>query len=190
MNTLLRTLLVLLLVTSTSTLAGLDEGGAAYNRGDYATAVKEFRLLAEQGDAIAQHSLGVMYRNGQGVPQDYTEAVRWYRMAADQGDSDAQYNLGLMYRNGQGVPQDYTEAVRWYRMAADQGNASAQVSLGVMYATGRSVPQDYVEAHKWYDLAASTGHPTAAQIRQAVASKMTHAQIAEAQKLAREWRPK
>ncbi len=63
--------------------AGFDEGVAAYERGDYVTALHEFRPLAEQGLAVAQFALGAMYAEGQGVPQDYAAAVKWYRLAAD-----------------------------------------------------------------------------------------------------------
>ena len=94
-------------------------------------AVKWSRKAAEQGDAEAQFNLGIMYHNGQGVPQDHAEAARWYRKAAEQGDADAQFNLGLMYHNGQGVPQDHAEAARWSRKAAEQGHAGAQFNLGV-----------------------------------------------------------
>ena len=68
--------------------------------------IRWFRLAAEQGEAIAQHSLGLMYSIGLGVPQDAAEAVRWYRLAAEQGEAIAQLNLGLMYSNGWGVPRD------------------------------------------------------------------------------------
>jgi len=162
---------------------------------DHAEALKWYRRAAEQGDAAAQYNLGQMYRTGQGVPQDHAEALKWYRRAAEQGDADAQHNLGFMYRNGQGVPQDHAEAVKWYRRAAEQGNALAQNNLGVMYGTGKGVPQDYVQAHLWYNLAASTQkepeeRERAARNRDLVAARMTPAQIAEAQRLAREWRPK
>ncbi len=79
---------------------------AAYQRGDYATAIRELRLLCEQGNANAQFSLGAMYRNGLGVTQDCAEAVGWWRKAAEQGNAKAQYNLGFMYSSGKGVPQD------------------------------------------------------------------------------------
>ena len=91
-----------------------------------------------------------------------------------------------MYYDGEGVPQDYTRAVEWARIAATQGNASAQFVLGLAYATGRGVPQDYVEAHKWLNVAASRNDGYA-EIRDSIANMMTSAQIAEAQKLAREW---
>ena len=99
----------------------LEDATAAYQRGDYATALQIWRPLAEQGNADAQADLGWMYAQGQGAPQDYAQAVVWLRKAADQGNSFAQNNLGVMYELGQGVPQDYAQAVAWYRKAADQG---------------------------------------------------------------------
>lgn len=161
---------------------GVDAGLAAYNRADYATVF----LLAEQGNAWAQYSLGVMYFEGKVVTQDYREAVRWYRLAAEQGNADAQYNLGWMYYKGQGVTQDYREAVRWYRLAAEQGDAGAQYNLGVQYNNGQGVTQDYVYAHMWLNIAASNGNASALEIRDLVARKMTAAQIARAQELAKQ----
>ena len=174
----------------TAHAADYIEGAIAYHRGDYATALPIFRQLADQGNAKAQTSLGIMYTNGQGVTQDYGEAVWWYRKAADQGYARAQYNLGYMYATGQGVAQDYGEAVRWSRKAADQGPADAQYNLGVMYANGLGVPQDYVRAHMWWNLATARGLKRARKARDIVAKEMTPAQIAEANRLAREWKPK
>ena len=162
-----------------------EDADAAYLRQDYAIERREWRPLAEQGDAVAQFNLGLMYYNGQGVAQDYQEAVRWYRLAAEQGDAVAQNNLGVMYYNGQGVAQDYQEAVRWYRLAAEQGNAAAQTNLGVMYDNDQGVAQDYVRAHMWFNLAGVSGNPAAAPNRGNVAARMTPAQIAEAQAMAR-----
>ena len=101
--------------------------------------VSACRRLADQGDALAQFSLGFMYDNGWGVPQDYAAAVKWYRKAAEQEDAKAQYNLGQMYRLGYGVQRDYDEAVRWFRKAAEHGDAEAQYNLGFMYEAGRGV---------------------------------------------------
>jgi TPR repeat protein len=126
--------------------APFDNAMAAYERGDYAIALRLFRPLADQGEAAAQNNLGAMYANGQGVPRDYAEAVKWYRKAADQGYALAQTSLGFMYEQGQGVPQDYAQAHMWYRKAADQGDAAAQLELGVMYGEGQGVRQDYAEA--------------------------------------------
>ena len=183
---------------------------------DHVQAVAWWRKAADQGLAAAQHNLGRMYANGEGVPQDYAQAMPWFRKAADQGLAAAQCNLGFMYKTGQGVPQDDVESVAWYRKAADQGdataqfylaaayalgkgvprddaqgNASAQSNLGLMYENGEGVPQDYVEAHKWRNLAASravaTNREQYAEARDALAKKMTPAQIAEAQKRATAW---
>jgi Sel1 repeat len=89
---------------------------AAMTRGDYPTALRLVRPLADQGDAIAQNNLGVMYDRGKCVPQDYAEAVKWDRLAANQGYDRAQTNLGILYADGgHGVPQDYAEAVKWDR---------------------------------------------------------------------------
>ncbi len=185
----------LLIALATPSQADFQDGLAAYWRGDYATALQEFKPLAEQGDAGVQFILGVMYQKGQGVPQDYAEAMKWFLKAAEQGDAGAQFNLGFMYAKGQGVPQDYAEAIKWYQKAAEQGDASAQNNLGVMYKYGWGVPQDYVQAHTWYNLAASHWPPgsnrdMAVKNRDIVAAKMTPAQVAEAQRLAREWKPK
>ena len=97
----------------------------AYKRGDYDTAFKEFKPLAEQGHASAQNYLGSMYNNGDGVPQDYVEAAKWYRKAAEQGYVEAQFNLGLMYGKGDGVPQDDLLAHMWIILAATQGHENA-----------------------------------------------------------------
>jgi uncharacterized protein len=168
-----------------------EDAAAAYQRGDFARALWLIRPLAEQGGVSAQAQLGLMYDMGQGVPQDYAAAISWYRKAAEQGDAWAQVQLGYMYDMGRGVPQDYATAASWYRKAAEQGEAVVQARLGFMYAMGEGVPEDYVTAHKWLDLAAASGNKNAAKGRDTLAAKMmTPEQIAEAQKLASEWKPK
>lgn len=154
---------------------------------DYTQAAAWFRRAAEQGFAPAQNDLGWMYVKGLGVAQDYKKAFSWFTKAAIQGHASAQGALGWMYDSGQGVVQDYKQAASWYRKAAEQGVGEAQASLGVRYAEGQGVPQDYIEAHKWFNLAGSTGNATAIKNRDAIARRMTAAQIAEAQKSASEW---
>ena len=112
------------------------------------------------------------------------------RVKAEQGDAKAQINLGVMYRNGQGVIQDYKQAVKWYRKAAEQGDATAQYNLGVMYDNGRGVPKDYVMAHMYWNIAAVSGYKDAIKNRGLIEKDMTSSQLAEAQKLAREWMKK
>ena len=136
--------------------------GRAYNKNNQMDlAAKWYRLAADQGYGQAQSNLGILYQNGQGVPQDYAAAVSWFRKAADQGLAAAQHGLGNMYYEGQGVPQDYTAAVSWFRKAADQGLAQAQTNLGVMYEKGQGVPQDFKEATRLFRLAADQGLATA-----------------------------
>jgi TPR repeat protein len=167
-------------------LADFAKGFDAYQNKDYATALKEWKLLAEQGDAGAQYSLGWMYDNGLGIFQYYKAAVKWYRLAAEQGDVRAQYNLGLKYDNGLGVIQDYKAAVKWYGLAAEQGYAVAQSNLGWMYNNGQGVIQNYTRAYMWYSISASLGFEDAVKNRDIIAKEMTPLQIEKAKMLARE----
>lgn len=150
--------LVALLGVASPGWADFVEGLQAYMRGDDATAVQEFRVLAVQGNANAQFYLGVMYNDGRGVPQDYEQALHWYRRAAERGVAEAQLNLGVMYNAGRGVPQDYGQALHWFRRAAERGLASAQFNLGMMHEEGQGVPQDYALSLYWYRQAAAQGH--------------------------------
>lgn len=177
--------LVWLVLSAAVKAQDFDAGLEAARAGDYATALAEWRPLAEQGNANAQHNLGVMYDFGRGVPQDVAEAARWYRAAADQGNVQAQFNLGMMYDFGDGVSEDDAEAVRWYRLAAEQGMAQAQINLGLMYGSAWLVTRDYVAAHMWLNLAVANGQYQAVDVRDEVAEQMTPEQIAEAQRRAR-----
>jgi|GEM_PF-1039917 len=145
---------LLLLLAPAAAAAEIGDANAAYRRGDYETALKLARPLADGGNARAQELLGLMYNLGRGVPQNHEEAAQWYRKAADQGLRVAQFNLGYLYSHGRGVGQDYREAAAWYRKSADQGHASAQNNLAVLYFNGRGVAQDYAEAFRFYRLAA------------------------------------
>jgi TPR repeat protein len=176
----------MLLAVAGAVVAGpLEDAVAAVNKRDYATALRLLRPLAEQGDDVAQFDLGVMYNEGWGVSRDYLQAWKWYRRAAIQGNADAQFNLGMLYERHR-----YTEAAKWYREAADQGLEDAQLNLGLLYAKGQGVPRDDVQAYMWFELSAAQGDQSAANNRDAAAQRMTPEQIAEAQKLAHEWRPK
>ena len=158
------------------------------------TALAQLRTLADKGDFHAQSDLGFMYYTGSGVLKDFVQAVNWYRKAAEQGDSYAQGSLGQMYGNGDGVPKDAVKASSWYRKAAEGGNPSAQNVLSRMYASGDGVLKDFVIAYMWSNLAAaaaprgSAGGEIAKEARDALEKQMTPAQIAEAQRLSREWR--
>jgi len=141
--------------------ADFQKGLDAYNKKDYATALKEFQPLAEnKGIASYFYSKEDIIR--------------------------AQYKLGQMYHYKQGVPQDYKTAVKWYRLAAKQGNASAQTNLGIMYRNGLGVIKDYVYAYMWWSIAGSYWDRGAAHMRDIITKQMTPSQIETAQKLARE----
>ena len=178
-------LLAVLLGIPIAAAQTFDEAVAAYMRRDYATAIRGFLVHAEQGDASAQFSLGVMYANGEGILKNDAEAVRWYRLAAEQGNASAQFNLGVMHAGGRGVLKDDAEAVRWYRLAAEQGVASAQLNLGLMYATGEGVLKDSVLAHMWYNIAGANGNARARKLRDSLERDMTRAEVSRATELAR-----
>ncbi len=152
--------LVLALALAACGPSGDPETGAeAYDRGDYATALKEWRPLAEQGDAQAQALLGELYMRGEGVAPDNAEAAKWFHLAAEQVQAFAQYSLGVIYTYGVGAPRNYVQAHKWYSLAA-----------------ARSSPGEN------RDLAVSN--------RDLVEKQMTPDQLAEAQRFAREWKPK
>jgi TPR repeat protein len=181
-----------------------------YNQGlgvpvDHVVAAQWYRKAAEQGLAEAQAQLAVVYSQGLGVARNYPEALKWSTKAAEQGHSQGQFNLGAFYANGLGVPRDYTKAAFWTRKAAEQGDAASQFNLAVFYAEGLGVPRDDVEALMWLLLAPRQfGDPTismpargapdiasqAEAASKSLAARMRPAQIAEAQRRAKEWKAK
>ena len=137
--------------------AGFDDGKAAYERKDFATALRELEPLAKAGNGPALYLMGLMYANGQGVAPDLFAAAEWYHRAAEKGYAPAQFSLGVAYYEGQGISQSYREAARWFRQAAEQGDGNARFNLAMMYAAGFGVPQDYQESARWLRLAAEQG---------------------------------
>ena len=183
-------IIILVLSFAAPVAAGpFEDAVAADTRGDFATALRLLRPLAEQGEPHAQRYLGDMIGHGDGVPKDDAEAVKWYRKAANQGDAAAQRYLGARYSSGHGVPKDQIQSLKWLRLAAAQGEPAAQVLLGMSYLKGDGVLKDFVLSYMWFNLAAAQNEEHAAGARDETANHMTSTQIAEAQKLAREWRP-
>lgn len=125
------------------------------------------------------------YRRG-----DYETVLRISRPLAEEGKPDAQFMLGFLYAEGRGVPKDAAEAVKWYRRSAETGAAYAQHNLALMYAKGEGVPRDLVEAYMWCELASAQGGPDVIKSRDLLATILTPEQVAEAQRRAREWKPK
>jgi len=150
--------LLLSAFAGTAVAGPFEDAVSAYERGDYATALREFRVLAGQDNAEARYYLGVMYVNGLGVLEDRSEASAYYHNAGRQGHAKAQLVLGRAYDFAVlGLQQDFVAAVKWYRRSAEQGLTKAQYNLAGMYANGKGAPQDYFEALKWYKEAANQG---------------------------------
>lgn len=154
-------------------------------------------VLGSAGLMLACASPASAQALGQGIfafqRQDYVTASRVFIPLAERGNAAAQSYLGFLFETGRGVPQNYTEAAMWYRRAAEQGDARAQYSLGLLYDRGFGVPQDIVEASKWLNLSTAASPPrvreSRARIRDAVTSKMTRGEIAQARLRALEWAP-
>ena len=121
------------------------------------------------------------------APENNKEDVDWYQLAAEKGHPQAQFMLGSMHEQGQGFQRNYKEAVKWWRLAAEQGDVYAQNFLAYSYWNGRGVLKDNVYAYMWYNISAYGGLEEAGEARDIIVNQMTPSQIAEAQKMAREW---
>jgi|GEM_PF-1746379 len=155
----------------------------------------ELKKAAENGDAQAQVELGVKYDSGDGVPKDEAEARKWYRKSAEQGNDSAQFYLGAIYYVGRGTPKDLSEAAKWFRKSAEHGTSSAPgYFLSIIYEDGIGVPKDLAEAYMWINLAAPQRSGIDPDViinhRKYLEIRMTPAQIAEGQRLSREWTQK
>lgn len=164
-----------------------DAGDTAYQKGDYATAAKEWRALAEEGDAASQTKLGQLYEMGKGVEEDHAEAAKWFERAAKKGHAPAQSRLGEMYQYGEGVERDYEKAVALYRTAAERGYTKAQLNLANMLHAGIGMPVDAVGALTWFEIAAERGSKTAAQSRDDAIRMMQPGEVDEAKRRAQQW---
>ena len=131
--------------------AGWEEGKAAYVRGDYATALREWRPLAEKGDATAQYNLGIMYEKGWGVPQDLAQAIQWYREAAKSGNIRFILHLATMYSLGKGVPTDFVRAYMFYSIGAEMGDSDGERSrdLHAKAMTSTQITKAKTLAREW-----------------------------------------
>ena len=124
--------IILSFLFSSSVFADYQAGNDAYMKGDYATALKEYRAAAEQGDARGQNGLGYMYYGGRGVTQDFKEALKWYQLAFEQGSVAAGHQVGVMYYKGQGVNQDIVIAYMWWYLAAENGNPDSKKNINIL----------------------------------------------------------
>lgn len=171
---------------------GLDYAGGLGTKMSQVEATVWFRRAAEGGLAQAQYTLGMCYENGRGVDGDDVEAVRWFRQAAAQKFPDAEAELGQCHLDGVGATKDIVEGLMWLQRAAAHGSAIGESRLGTCYERGTGVPKDSVQAYKWFTLAAAQDDELAPDLRVSLAkleSILTPEQVAEAQKLARDFQP-
>lgn len=146
--------------------------------------IEAVKVAAEQGELEALVTLGDLYADSNGLPQDYEQAAILYRKAAEQGDAKAEYKLGMMYEEGKGVPQNFDQSVAWYRRAIEKNLAAAKYNLGRMYHKGRGVPKDDAYAYAWISLAAEQGDENAKSNKGFSASLLTPQQVIQAKSLA------
>ena len=165
------------------------KGGLEVNK---VKATNLYQLAAEGGNVKAQLYFGIKLWYGTGITQDYEKALIWYRKVATQGGKERQAAcnfIGDAYRRGLGVSKDNFEAVKWYRLAAEQGHPESQRMLGAYYQLGKGVPEDNVLAYMWANLAAAQGNQNAEKLRDAIGEGLSKNQLAEAQRMTRQWRP-
>lgn len=170
---------LLMLLVAGPLHATLAEGVQAYERGQFANALQFLLPLANEGDAVAQYHLGLMYEEGKGVRADPVQARQWFERAAKVGYAEAQFRLGRLYADGKGVTADGVQAARWYLLAAGQGHLDAQYSLGTMFKLGRGVPADPVQAYLWFNRAAEQGLGNARVQRDFLREQLSPAQLEE-----------
>ncbi len=120
-------------------------------------AVQWFRKAADQGDALGEHYLGWMYRNGRGVPRNNEQAFTWLSRSANQGYAAAQNLVAMMYFRGEGIEKNTEQSAKWHRLAADQGEVTSQMLLGAMYFKGVGVPQSNEDGLYWMEKACASG---------------------------------
>ena len=181
------TIVFMFFVIPSFALENYKNGILAFEQGDYATALIEFKALAKKNNSIGQYGLGLMYDLGTGVPTNFKEAVKWYQLSADQGNSDAQNNLATMYAEGEGVLKDAIKAKKLYESAAQQGNFDSPNNLGTMYLQGIDITRNYVKAYMWFHLGEMKGDRGAKKNRAFVEKKMSAEEIIEANKMVEEW---
>ena len=155
--------------------------------GDYATAYREFSIAAEEGLALAQYNLGILFFTGQGVERDAEAAYRWTAAAAAQGHIAAQFNLATLLITGEGTAKDVESAVEWYSQAAKAGHPEAASELASLYSDGSDVDRDRVTAHAWAEYAVLNKAEGAAALLKSIERKLDAAELSAARRLFAQW---
>jgi TPR repeat protein len=159
---------------------------------DDAQAMHWYRKAADQGNALGQYNVGLIYERSRSL-HDYKQSALWYNKAAEQGVADAQLNLGMFYSTGNGVPVDAARALQLFQMAANQGNGHAQYELADRFATGAGIQPDPSRAYQWMTIAKSSldrKDPTwsmASNKLKDIERQLSPAQTQRAKEAASEW---
>ncbi|MBY0431135.1 MAG: sel1 repeat family protein, partial [Rhodospirillales bacterium] len=170
----LRLAAVLCLLGGASAWADGDAAARAMQQHDYASALREWRPVAEQGDAAAQYNMGVIHYNGLGIERDIPAAIQWFEKAAAGDNVPAMSLLGALYLSGQAGKSDPGRTFRLLLDAAKKGDATAQYNVGSLYASGQGVPVNLVQAWVWVSAAERNGVIEAQELR-----KTIHARLGE-----------
>ena len=163
----------------------LINGVNAWSKSNYTLAHELLHPLSEQGSAVAQYIVGLMYFRGKIVVKDYKESIKFLNLSAEQGYTRAQHKLGNIYIGDLFGKPDFKKAIKWFRLASSKGYAPSQYFLATLYENGDGIKQDYVRAHMWFSLA-SDKNIIARDERDRIARKMAPAQITDAQNMARD----
>jgi uncharacterized protein len=172
---------------STHSRADYEQGVNAAFEGDFATAYREFSIAAEEGLALAQYNLGILFFTGQGVERDADAAYRWTAAAAEQGHIAAQFNLATLLITGEGTAKDVESAVEWYSQAAKAGHPEAASELASLYSDGSDVDRDRITAHAWAEYAVLNKAEGAAALRKSIERKLDAAELSAARRLFAQW---
>ncbi len=166
-------------------------GEDLYTRGFYPEALAEWKRAVEVNkDPGAAFRLGEEHFDAKVVERDVETAIKYYTIGAEGGDMRAQMDLATMFDKGWGVPQDMSRAAKWYEAAARQGLPSSQYNIATMYEDGVGVEASKVKAYFFYQLAIEGGFPRfATEAIEKLSESMTPAEIKEASKMARDFKP-
>jgi len=157
---------------------------------DFKQAMVWYQRAATQGLAQAQYRLGTLFERGLGTTVDLARARIWYQRAAEQGSVKAMHNLAVLSAGRDAGSPDYGSAAVWFQQAAERGLADSQFNLAVLHENGLGVAKNHAQAYAWYSLAALSGDKESARRRDLIKGKLGPAEVAEGEKLVREFKAK
>jgi TPR repeat protein len=149
--------------------------------------INDIEAAAIAGDVNAQYEFGMLYYEGNRLPEDHIQAKVWLRQAATKGHAKAQHNLGVLLYEESPETAERQEAIRWILSAANQGLVDSQIAIAQIYLDGTSIPKNDIEAYLWFNLAAAAGDEEASLTRDKLGRHMSREEISVAQERSRLW---